>query len=228
MLPWSRTIAPRMAKLMTDVAEGELHGAIQAIEQVSSVEVVIAVRPRLRRWLVPHLIVAALVMILVLVFVLFSEAYEFALWSIALIPVLAALAGGMIVEAIAPLERALTPAGVRDEIVRDAARATFYELGVHNTKGRTGVLVFIAVREQRVLLVGDLAIAARLGAKGLARHADLLSAQIRAGGEALGRTLGQLAGEYGAALPRAADDVNELADLVSVRRGARRFRGSVR
>ena len=217
-----------MARFMTEVAESELRSAIQAIEQVSSTEVVIAVRPRLRRWLVPHVIVAGAVMLLVLAFVLFSDDYEFALWSIAVIPLLAALAGGMIVEAIAPLERALMFRGVRDEIVRDAARATFYELGVHNTKGRTGVLVFIAVRDQRVLLVGDLAIVARLGAKGLARHADALSAQIPAGGEALGRTLAQLAGEYGAALPRAADDVNELGDLVSARRGARRFRGSVR
>jgi putative membrane protein len=217
-----------MAKLMTDIAEGELHRAIQAIEQVSSAEVVIAVRPRLRRWLIPHLVVAAIVMLLVLAFVLFSDAYEFALWSIAVTPLLAAIAGGMLVEAIAPLDRALTPAAVRDELVRDAGRATFYELGVHNTKGRTGVLVFIAVREQRVLLIGDLAIAARLGHKGLARQAELLSAQIPAGGEALARALARLAGEYGAALPRAADDVNELADLVSVRRGARRFRGSVR
>ena len=36
-----------MAKLMTEVAEGELRRAIQAIEQVSSTEVVIAVRPQL-------------------------------------------------------------------------------------------------------------------------------------------------------------------------------------
>lgn len=217
-----------MAKFMTDVAEGELGRAIQAIEQVSSTEVVIAVRPRLRRWLIPHVAVGAVVMLAVLGFVLFSEDYEFALWSIAIMPLLAAIAGGMIVEAIAPLERALTPARVRDDIVRDAARATFYELGVHHTKGRTGVLVFVALREQRVQLVGDLAIVARLGAKGLARHADALSVQIPAGGEALARTLAELAGAYGAALPRAADDVNELGDLVSVQRAARRFRGSVR
>ena len=217
-----------MAKFMTDVAEGELGRAIQAIEQVSSTEVVIAVRPRLRRWLVPHVVGGAAVMLAVLAFVLFSDDYEFALWSIAILPLLAAIAGGMIVEAIAPLERALTPARVRDDIVRDAARATFYELGVHHTKGRTGVLVFVALREQRALLVGDVSFITRLGAKALARHAEALSAQIPAGGEAFARALAQLAGAYGAALPRAADDVNELADLVSVQRGARRFRGSVR
>jgi putative membrane protein len=217
-----------MARFMTKVAEGELRRAIQAIEQVSSAEVVIAVRPRLRRWWIPHVIVAGAAMLAVLAFVLFSEAYEFALWPIAITPLLAALAGGMIVDAIAPLERALLPARVRDELVREAARAALYELGVHNTTGRTGVLVFVAVRERRVLLVGDLAIVARLGAKGLARHGDALGAQIPAGGEALGRALAQLAGEYGAALPRADDDVNELGDLVSVRRGPRRFRGSAR
>jgi len=217
-----------MGKFMSDVAEAEFRGAIQAIEKLSSVEVVIAVRPRLRRWLIPNVVAGAVVMAAVLAFVLFSEDYEFELWSIAIVPLLAALAGGMFVEVVAPLERVMVPAGVRDAIVREAAHAAFYELGVHGTKGRTGLLVFVAVRERRVLLVGDLAVVARFGDKGLARHADLLRAELPAGGQAVAGALAKLAGEYGAALPRAADDVNELGDLVSVSRAVRRFRGSVR
>ena len=213
---------------MTEAAAAALRDAIQAIERLSSAEVVIAVRPRARRLLVPNIAAGAVVMAAALAFMLFSEDTEFELWSIAVVPLLAALAGGLLVEAIAPLERALVPARVRDTIVRDAARAAFYELGVHRTKGRTGVLVFVAMRERRVMLVGDLAIVERFGDAGLARHAGALAVELPAGGEAFARALAGLADEYGAALPRAADDVNELADVVHVRRPTRRRRGSVR
>lgn len=217
-----------MANFMTDAAEVAFREAIQAIEKASSAEVVIAVRPRSRRLLGPNLAAGAAAMAAVLAFMLFSEDTEFELWSIAVVPLLAALAGGLVVEAVAPLERALVPARVSGAIVRDAARAAFYELGVHRTKGRTGVLVFVAVRERRVVLVGDLAIVERFGDAGLARQAGALVAELPAGGAAVARALAALADEYGAALPRAPDDVNELADLVSVRRPMRRRRGSVR
>jgi len=214
-----------MAKFMTEAAEAGFRGAIQVIEAQSSVEVMIAVRPRLRRWLFPHIVTGAVAMVAVLAFLLFSEDYEFELWSIAIIPLLAAVAGGLLVEVSAPLERVLRPAAVRDEIVAEAARATFYELGVHDTKRRTGILVFVAVRERRVELVGDVTVVAKLGEAGLARHAGTLIAALPAGGEAVARALAALAGEYGAALPRAAGDVNELPDLVQSARRVRRFRG---
>jgi putative membrane protein len=226
--PLSYDWAATMAKIMTEAAEAAFRDAIQAIEKLSSAEVVIAVRPRVRRVLVPNVAVGAVAMAAVLAFMLFSENAEFALWSIAVAPLLAALAGGLLVEVIAPVERALMTAGVREACVREAARAAFYELGVHRTKGRTGVLVFVAVRERRVELVGDLAIVERFGDAGLTRHAAGLIAALPAGGEAVARALAALAGEYGTTLPRAADDVNELADLVLVRRPPRRRRGSVR
>jgi len=217
-----------MAKLMTEAAQAQLREAIQAIEKLSSAEVVIAVRPRLGRVLVPHVAAGAIAMVAVLAVMLFSDDLEFELWSIAVAPLLGALAGGLVVEAVAPLERALAPARMSAAILRDAARAAFYELGVHRTKGRTGALVFIAVRERRVVVVGDLAIVERFGDAGLARHAGALGAALPAGGEAVARALAALADEYATALPRAPDDVNELADLVQFRRPPRRRRGSVR
>jgi len=216
-----------MATFMTEAGDAALRGAVQAIEQQSSAEVVIAVRPRLRRWLVPHVALGAVFLIAVLAFVLFSDELEFELWAIALAPVLAGLAGALVVEAIAPLERALMPAGVRDAILRESARAAFYELGVHGTTGRTGMLVFVAVRERRIALIGDLAVVTRIG-DGLAGHEAALTAALPSGSEALAGAIGKLAGPFGAALPRAADDVNELPDMVHGPRPARRFRGSVR
>ena len=85
MLPWAT-----MAKFMTEAAEAGFRDAIRVIEARSSVEVMIAVRPRLRRWLLPHIVTGAVVMVAVLAFLLFSEDYEFELWSIAITPLLAA------------------------------------------------------------------------------------------------------------------------------------------
>lgn len=217
-----------MAQFVTEAADTALHDAIRAVEKLSSAEVMIAVQPRLRRWLVPHVVVAAVFMAAVLAFVLFSEELEFELWSITVVPLLAAVLGGLLVEAIPAIERALVPARVRDAIVQEAARAAFYGLGVHKTKGRTGVLVFIAVRERCVLLVGDVAVVDHLGDAGLARCAEALRSQLPSGGVAVATALARLADDFAAAMPGSPDDVNELADVVQGRRPARRFRGAVR
>lgn len=212
---------------MTPAGQAALQAAIEAIERESSAEVVISVQPRLRRWLVPHIAVGAALAVAVLAFLLFSDDYEFELWVIALAPVMSAVIGGLVVEAAAPLERALVPARVRDAHVRDAARAAFYELGVSKTSGRTGVLVFAAVRERRALLIGDLAVVARIG-DGLAGHDAALTEAVAAGSEALAGAVTKLAGPFGAALPRAADDVNELGDVVQIARPPRGVRGARR
>jgi putative membrane protein len=204
-----------MARFMTEAGEAAFRDAIHAIEQRSSVEVVIAVRPRLRRWGIPHGIGGAATSAAVLAFILFSEDYEFDLWAIAVGPLPARLSGVLAVEAIAPLERALVPRSVRDAIAGEAARATFYELGVHGTRGRTGMLVFIAVRERYVTLIGDVAVVERIGQGGLARQAAALRGEF-ATAEAMAGALAKLAPDYATALPHATDDVNELGDLVQV------------
>jgi putative membrane protein len=211
---------------MTEAAEAAFREAIQAIEQASSTEVVVAIRPRVRRWLIAHVAVGIVAMSAVLAFMLFSEDYEFELWTFTVVPLIAGVAGGLLVELFAPLERALVPARIAEALVGEAARSTFYEVGVHRTKGRTGLLVFIAERERRVELVGDVAIVERLGEQ-LAGHAAGLRGELAAGGEAVARALAKLAGEYGAVLPCAGDDINELGDEVQ-RRPARRFRGMAR
>ena len=86
-----------MAKFMTAAAEAGFRGAIQVIEAQSSAEVMIAVRPWLRRWLLPHIVIGAVAIVAGLAFLLFSEDLEFELWSIAVIPLLAAVAGGLLV-----------------------------------------------------------------------------------------------------------------------------------
>jgi len=201
-------------------------GAIAAIEKVSSAEVVVTVQPRVRRWLVAHVIAGAIVMTCVLAFMLFSEDYEFELWSFTVAPLLAAILGGLIVEAT-PLERVMTPLAVRTALVREAASAAFYEHGVHGTSGRTGVLVFVAMRERVIQLVGDLEVVKQLSEEARARQMALLVAELPDGAR-VASTLASFAAEYAAALPVTAEDRNELGDHVHHRRPPRSFRGHVR
>ena len=218
-----------MATFMTEAAERGFREAIQSIEGQSSAEVVIAVRARLRRSPVPYLAVAAVLAASALAFVLFSET-EFELWEILVLPVVAGALGGMAVELLAPLERVLVSRATRLATLREAACAAFYELGVHATSGRTGLLAFFALREREVLLVGDLAVVERVGEPALVKLGANLAAAIAQGGEGTARALAALGPELAAALPRSADDVNELSDAIHAPAPppARRFRGGAR
>ena len=208
----------------TDGAKQALGAAIAAVESASSIEVVAAVRPRVRRWFVPHVIAAAVAGIAMLAFVLYTE-WEFDLWAILLLPIVVAAAAWTLVDVVPGLERALTPAATRSALLAADASAAFHTLGVHKTTGRTGLLVFIALRERRVVLLGDTAVVERVSAEALARIAATLESKIPAGGEAVARALADAAPELGRALPRAADDQDELPNLVSVAPPRRRFRG---
>ena len=198
-------------------AEGvtALEAAVAEIEKASAVEVVLAVRPRARHWLVQHVVVGIAAGLGVLAYLLWSDR-EFPLWLIMVLPVLAGLLGTLIVETVAPLYRFLAPPPVRYEHVRDAARAMFVEKRVHATTGRTGLLVYLAVRERLVELVGDLAIDDKVDRKTLIAWAEQLEAAIPHGAEATAKALAGLAPELSTRFPHRADDVNEIPAAVQV------------
>jgi len=198
-------------------AEGvkALEAAVAEIEKASAAEVVLAVRPRARHWLVQHALVGLAAALGVLAFTLWGDPV-FPLWMMMVLPVLAGLLGVLLVEALPPVYRFLAPPPVRYEHVRDAARATFVEKRVHATSGRTGLLVYIAVRERLVELVGDLAIDEKVGRKTLIAWAERLEAALPRGAEATAKALGALAPELATAMPHLAGDVNELPDSVQM------------
>jgi putative membrane protein len=111
--------------------------------------------------------------------------------------------------------RALTPRRKREAMVRTAARATFVEKGVAGTRERTGILVYVAVLERTAEVVADLgvtrAVAAEPWTAAIARVAE--SAR-RGDAAAVATAVAALAEVLAPALPRSADDVNELADEV--------------
>jgi len=54
-----------------------------------------------------------------------------------------------------PLRRWLTPRRRRDRQVRKAADALFHRLRIHQTQGRTGVLLYFSKLEQKALILAD-------------------------------------------------------------------------
>lgn len=113
-----------------------------------------------------------------------------------------------------PLKFALIPKPVKVGRVRDAAVRHFKVGADRRTHGRTGVLLYLSLREHRAEIVADEAIASKVDAEVWGQAMADMLAEIRKGhiGEGLAagvRDVGQVLAEH---FPRGSDDVNELPD----------------
>jgi uncharacterized membrane protein len=108
--------------------------------------------------------------------------------------------------------------GRRPDALR-RARRVFTHLGMHLTAEHHGVLIYLAVEDRKLAVVGDEGIHRRVGDRFWEGVRDLMIDKLREG-RAVEALLAGIA-EAGRALaehfPRRPDDVNELSDHVSVR-----------
>lgn len=116
------------------------------------------------------------------------------------------------------LKFALIPRPVLMARVRDAAVRHFKVGADRRTHGRTGVLLYLSLREHRAEIVADEAIAGKVSAEVWGEAMADMLAEIRkgdiAGGLAAGvRDVGKVLAEH---FPRGEDDVNELPDRLIV------------
>lgn len=98
------------------------------------------------------------------------------------------------------------------------AVALFESLGMHRTAGGTGVLIYLALEDHRLAVIGDRAIHARVGDGYWRPLADRLAAALREGcaREGLLAAVEEVGATLGRHFPRGPDDVNELPDQVSL------------
>ncbi len=117
-----------------------------------------------------------------------------------------------------PLRFAMVPGPVKRRRVRLRAVKHFKVGAERRTHGRTGVLIYLSMREHRAEIVADEAIAALVSAEVWGEAmADMLR-EIRVGCIAKGlaagvRDVGTVLAQH---FPRAEDDVNELPDRLIV------------
>jgi len=198
-------------KFSDKTAKAEVAAAIRAIETSTSAEVVVAVRPRCGHYRhTDYLVGFALSFAALLVFLF--DSHEF---SIDWMPLdtLVAFALGSVLSAVVPaLRRALTSRKLMRSNVHTAARAAFVDLEIARTSARTGILVFVSTFERGVEVVPDIGVDPVVLGPAFAEAVRALEAALRGRRtfptflEAL-RSLGPILGK---ALPRSADDVNEL------------------
>jgi putative membrane protein len=202
-------------RFLTDPAKQALTAAIRAIEQRSSAEVVIAVRARSASYLHADLIAGALAGVGALAFLLYSS-WSFPVWSILVEPI---VVGGLVGAAgsrVPALRRLLTPAAVRARWVRRDAQATFCDKRVRSTRDRTGVLVYIALTEQRAEVIADTGVEDAVDPETWRRGVAAVDAAVAAGGDGqvVAAAIEKLGDVLAPVLARSADDVNELPDEV--------------
>lgn len=114
--------------------------------------------------------------------------------------------------AVAPLRRMFVSRKLLDEAVRKAAMASFVEQGISRTRARTGVLVYVSLFERRVQVVADIGIPVERIGRRWSEATVALDAAARGGVEPFATALLGLGKVLADAVPREADDVNELPD----------------
>ena len=98
------------------------------------------------------------------------------------------------------------------------AREVFAQLGMHKTARRNGVLIYLAVEDRKVAIVGDEGIHARVGDAGWDRLRDAMVERLRRG-EARAAVV-EAVRDVGSVLARhfrhEKGDIDELSDDVSI------------
>ncbi len=121
-----------------------------------------------------------------------------------------------LVYAIAPLKKLFTNQKNREHFCQTAAYALFAEQGLYKTKGHTGMLVYVSLFEKSVSIVADRAITDAFGEKGLAniRQEFLDIFKQNEAAPALLKVIQKISPTFAQALPRQADDEDELSNSV--------------
>ncbi len=203
-------------RFLTDEAKQAFTNAIETCEGCSSAEVVVTIRARSASYLHADLIWGALAAFATLPVLLFAD-WEFPLWSFLVDPLLVGAIVGVAAARVPAARRLFTPARIRAAWVRRAARATFFEKGVRQTRARTGILVYLSLTERRAEVIADSGVVNAVDPEDWARAVARIDAAVAsgAGGLAIARTVAELSKVLEPALERSADDVNELPDEVS-------------
>ncbi|WNG40965.1 hypothetical protein F0U61_50165 [Archangium violaceum] len=202
-----------MKAFFEDATRKRAAAEVKAIEARTAAEVVVAVRHASGHYRHTDYLVGFGLSLVTLLAMLYLPP-EFPLETFPVGVALTFAMGAYSSERLPALRRRLTSRKLLEENVRTAARATFVELGVSRTSGRTGLLVLVSTFERRVEVVTDIGVdTAALGSE-WEQALTKLSAAVAASEspEPFFEALRLLAPPLERELPRADDDINELPD----------------
>ena len=113
-----------------------------------------------------------------------------------------------------PLRFALTPGTTKARRVRRRA-VDFFKVGAERrTTGRTGILLYLSLREHRAEIVADEAIHSKVEPDVWGEAMAALISEVKAGrpGEGMARAVEIIGAVLALHMPRSSDDTNELPD----------------
>lgn len=201
-----------------DVGRQRLGAAVKAVEARTSAEIVVAVQPWSASWAAVDCAVGAVLGEAALLYTLFAPQVFGLVWIALIVPAAFGL-GFVLSRALPRLRMRLAGRARVRKAVEQGARARFVELGVANTRGRTGVLVCFSLTELACAVVADAGVKAQVDERAWAEAVARIQASIathgagEAGLAAACEAVQALAEVLEGPLPRADDDVNELEDV---------------
>jgi putative membrane protein len=197
-------------------AKKALTAAIQQIEARSSAEVVIVVRRRSAPAWGAALVALAVAALATLAVELFAP-WTFDLIWILIDPVLVGAACAVAALRVPWLARHLSLRRAQRRSAEVAARVAFFDKGIRRTRDRTGILVYVSLVEREAVVLADDGVMRAVPPEEWAKALETLAATVGEGAtaESLASHIAALGDVLEPALPRRADDVNELPDEVS-------------
>lgn len=199
---------------LSEASKQAFTDAVEGIERESAAEVVVAVREKSGSMLHTDLLAGALGALATLAFLLFSP-FAFSLEAILADTFLFGLLSALACSRLPGLRFWLTPRRLAEENVQRAARAEFFDAHISETRGRTGILVYVSQTERVAEVLAD---------SGVRNAVDVAAweacvRRIRAvahgrDGIALASAVRELSTVLTPCLPRQHDDVDELSNAV--------------
>ncbi len=206
----------RMPALFSDDdTRKAFQGAVRSLEMRTGAEVLVAIRERSGIEPLAATRAAIASAALVLAVLVFSPWHFRAAWFF-IDPVVFGLLGAGLTWRVSKFERLFTTQKERLAAVAQAAAHTFVKKGLHRTRDRTGLLVYLGVRERGAVVIADHGILAvvdreRWTAAVLA-IIDAMAEEETSAREVAGR-ISEL-GHVMAAVSRRQDDVDEVPEEV--------------
>lgn len=113
-----------------------------------------------------------------------------------------------------PLRMALTPGATKSRRVRRRAISLFRASAEHRTMGRTGILLYLSLREHRAEIVADHAITSKVEPHVWGDAMAALIDEVKAGrpGHGMAKAVEEMGVVLAECLPKTLDNPNELAD----------------
>ncbi|MGE3260952.1 MAG: TPM domain-containing protein [Bacteriovoracia bacterium] len=106
-----------------------------------------------------------------------------------------------------------------EQEVFSAAQLAFVKEGLFNTRDHTGILIYISLRERRVVILADKGINEKVSPTYWDEEVKKIVIGLRNGtaGDALVEVVEEVGGKLAEHFPKKADDTNELEDQVRLR-----------